>query len=79
MSWSISHIGTRAAVKEKVLANTSLPATIKDAIVTVLNDPRDNLPNGVRIEGYGHQSDGSPGTYYSNIAKLEVLPVNLDT
>lgn len=78
MSWSINHIGTRAAVTEKVANNVYLPPDVKQVILNVLNDSRPNLPNGVKVEGFGHQSDGTERSHYSNIGKLEIQPISLD-
>lgn len=75
MSWFISHIGTRAVVKEKVLANTSLPSSVKDAILIVLDDAKPDL--GIRIEGFGHENNGTAHTHYSHL-KLEIQPIHLD-
>lgn len=78
MSWAINLTGTREEVKNEILTNPSIkatvPAFISDMIVNHLQD-EDTAPNGVKIEGYGHLYDGK-GSYNSNF-KLEITPLPL--
>lgn len=73
MSWYIDHIGTRAAVKAKVLESTQVPPTIKQVINDIIDDPNPAAPNGIRLSGRGHQGGG----HYNNIDHLSVQPVVL--
>jgi hypothetical protein len=75
MSWSIQKIGKRAVVRAAVQSDTNIPQSIKTCILEALQDEPSTL-NGVRVEGYGHQYTGE-GSYYSNIGKLEVMPLEL--
>lgn len=73
MSWYIDQIGTRAAVKAKVLESTRIPHTIKQVIVDIINDPSSTAPNGIRLRGHGHQGGGS----WNVVGELSVQPVDL--
>lgn len=73
MSWYIDQIGTRAAVKSKVLESTQLPATIKQVIIDIIDDPNPNAPNVIRLKGNGHQGGGS----WNAIGELQVQPIAL--
>lgn len=80
MSWSINYTGLRAQVKEKVLAEQSVPPTIRQAIVEIIDDPTagPSRTNGIRVEGNGHGNDpaGPAGQWRAN-AKLSVEPVDI--
>jgi hypothetical protein len=80
MSWSINYTGLRAQVKEQVLATQSLPATIKQAIVEIIDDPTagPSKTNGIRVEGNGHGNDplGAAGQWRAS-AKLTVEPTEI--
>lgn len=73
MSWYIKQIGTRAAVKAQVLASSQIPSTIKSVITDIIDDPNPLAPNGVRVEGSGHQGGGS----WNTINQLVVEPIAL--
>jgi len=75
MSWSINSIGKRPAVVAAVNANTTMPETLKSAIVAILVEPGNgnayaNPPaphDSARVQGHGHSGGG-----YGSIGKLEV-------
>ncbi len=73
MSWYINEIGTRAAVRAKVEASTQVPPAIKTVILDIIDDPNPTAPNGVHVEGNGHQGGGS----FNNLNQLKVWNVNL--
>ena len=76
MSWNITLIGERAAVKAAVEANTNLPSALKALITATIHDvvPHHGKDtNGIRVVGYGHHNDGD-GSSLGNIGKLEIEP-----
>lgn len=72
MSWNITSIGPRAAVKAVVLAQ-QMPDNLKSLIITCLDEPPypGQLPamvaDSARVSTYGHIGGGS-----ASIGKLEV-------
>ncbi len=74
MSWSIKAIGTRAAIKAKVLADANIPDGIK-AAVTEICDEVGTEPSHLSIEGYGHRKGNSTGSYGGSISKFDLTPV----
>lgn len=73
MSWYIDQIGTRTAIKAVILESTQIPATIKQVIVDIIDDPNPHSTNGIVVKGSGHQGGGSANT----INELKVIPVVL--
>jgi hypothetical protein len=76
MSWSINLIGKKAAIKKKVAEEPCLPESVKTVIIEHIQEDNLGTLNGVRVEGYGHKSDG-PGSYHSGIGKLEVVQIQI--
>lgn len=73
MSWFLNLVGSPAAVKAKIEADTCLSASLKAAIIEICNDndwsgkPSDTI----RVKGSGHCGSGS------SITSLEVERVIL--
>lgn len=63
MSWFLNSVGPNAAVRTEVAANSTLPESLKQHILELLDEaaPNQNGHDGVIVKGSGHHGGGYGG------------------
>lgn len=75
MNWHINYIGERELVKSAIIADTTIPDSIKKAILPCLQE-EPITEKGVIVQGSGNYYSGA-GSLKSSINSLIVVPTPL--